>query len=215
MMQLPLPDVAETLERERFAAIHRFISEHRTRYLIFAARIEPNRADWRQVWDRLVFAILSANATLNDTIVAYRRARAQRGCANLADLSGMTAQKTYFINGLALDRSLLTVRRRHQESWNNYRIRLTQIPGLALTKASYAASLLYPLTADVACLDTWMQKALLTGTTRFGSLTWPEYRALENIVRRFARRHDISTALAQWMIWDCTRGTITSQEFLL
>jgi thermostable 8-oxoguanine DNA glycosylase len=92
------------------------------------------------------------------------------------------------------------------QNWHGYRLSLQhRFRGLGLAKASFAVALLYPLEADVACIDTWMQKVFL-GRESFKQLGLKDYMAVEARVRRYGRRFGVSTFLAQWMIWDHARG---------
>ena len=93
------------------------------------------------------------------------------------------------------------------ERWDAYRERLMRTtPGLGRAKAAFAVSLLYPTTADVACLDTWMCKVYL-GTDAFKSLGREQYEQVESEVRKVRNALTLpSTFLAQWMIWDHARG---------
>jgi hypothetical protein len=197
----------ESIEQEAAQAAHgaalAYLQAHRARYLDYAQAIEPDRRDWRAIWDRLAFAILSANTTVNLAVQALRRLRAFRGHAPRVSIPGIVPAKIDFLNALPRTdiRELL---RQPKESWGSYRSRLTAVPGLALTKASYAACLLYPLTADVACLDLWVQR-FLTGVVQ-PSPPAVRYLALEDQIRReFARPARVSVALAQWAIWDYAR----------
>jgi thermostable 8-oxoguanine DNA glycosylase len=90
-------------------------------------------------------------------------------------------------------------------------MRLKGIAGLGLAKASFAACLLYPLEADLACIDTHIQKVYL-GFDRFRSLNHATYCAVEEQIRELAQRVGISTFLAQWLIWDFSRGTVSSHD---
>ena len=80
-----------------------------------------------------------------------------------------------------------------------------EVLGLGLAKASFAACLLYPLDADLACIDTWIQKVFL-GNTGFKSLGLADYLLVESKIRTFANCFGVSTFLAQWLIWDHARG---------
>jgi thermostable 8-oxoguanine DNA glycosylase len=80
-----------------------------------------------------------------------------------------------------------------------------RVKGLGLAKASFAACLLYPLDADLACVDTWIQKVFL-GHTGFKSLSLGDYLLVESKIRTYANCFNVSTFVAQWLIWDHARG---------
>ena len=119
----------------------------------------------------------------------------------------MTPGKAKWINAIPLDPRCLA--RQPGESHHEQRLRLVGVPGLALTKASFAVALLDPLRADVACIDTHMQRVYL-GYRGFKSLKLREYLGVESKVRGVAQRHRVSTFVAQWAIWDHARGKVTT-----
>lgn len=73
---------------------------------------------------------------------------------------------------------------------------------------------IYPLTADLACLDTWMLKQFHLDTSLNGRMTWGEYCAVEAKIRKHAKRWKVGTFVAQWMIWDHARGSVESHSTL-
>jgi hypothetical protein len=204
--QLALPTVFEQEELARDTELTRYAIAHRNLYVTFARTITPYLESWPQVWDRLAFAILTANANTDHAVVALHLAQRARGSIGFHSIPGMTPDKARYVNKLPTGRAIFHWRKRKHEGWHRYRLRLMEIDGLAMTKASYAACLLYPLEAEVACLDTWMQK-LLTGVTGFDWLTADEYLEQERRLARWARTIEINLALAQWIAWDWLRGT--------
>jgi len=192
--------------------LDRYCATNRQRYLGMATLIEPNLHDWRHVWTRAAFAILSANATFKVAVAALSYATKRIGTADPEALSafGMVPQKAKWLNNLPIGaRALSTLLRAQSETtWYEYRLRLSRhIGGLGLAKASFCVALLYPTTADVACIDTHMQKVYL-GYSAFKTISVKAYLAVEAKVRTLAQRHDVGTFIAQWMIWDATRGKV-------
>lgn len=228
MIQLAFHDVVESVRDVGIARCIAFVAANRRRYRAMARAIDPDRSCRAAVWQRLAWAILTANATYESTIEALRRCAAC-GYGNdplppraLAGIPGMVPAKVDYLNVLPVGDGIFGLLRRPvwfggdrrvpEEPWDAYRLRLRRdVVGLELTKASYAACMLYPLDADVACVDTWIQK-IFTWTTRFRPLSLDEYRAIEAAVRVIARPAGVSTALCQWMLWDCVRGTTTDQR---
>ena len=202
-----LPGVFETADAETFKRVDWYMRQHRALYVGFARGIAPDlhRAD--DVWDRLAFAILTANTTVGAALRAFRIARLFRGLPPVPPVQGIVPVRRAYVNRLPLgDAALFALLRRTDEPWPVYRGRLVaSVPGLGLTKASYAACLLYPLDAEVACLDTWVQRVFLH-TTSFIWLRRDEYEAVERELIQLARRHGVCLALAQWMVWDWVRG---------
>lgn len=218
--QLTLPGALEHHVGSGAARADAFVRRHRARYLGMARAIDPDRGSRSAVWQRLAWAILTANASYEATVEALRRCAAY-GYGDdplppraLSGIPGMVPAKVGYLNALPRDAGVFRLLREGRapgEAWDAYRLRLrASVAGLALTKASYAAGLLYPLEADVACLDTWVQK-IFTWTTAFEWLSLDEYRRVEGAVRAIAARRRVSTFVAQWAIWDMVRGTTTDQ----
>ena len=103
---------------------------------------------------------------------------------------------------------------RNGDTWQEYRRRLTSLHGLGKAKATFAACLLYPLTADLACLDTWMMQHVGLPAEKNGRLTWPEYEQVEEHIRGYAREWGCNTFVAQWIVWDHERGTEQGHEVI-
>ena len=203
--QLALPSVLEEETRARDAALTAYAVRYRPLYMQYACAIAPDLSRWEDVWDRLAFSILTANAMVHDAVTAFHQARQSRRGVGFHGIAGMTPNKARYLNALPCGRPILRYRKRKDEGWLRYRMRLMTIDGLGVTKASYAACLLYPLEAEVACLDTWMQKLLL-GSKGFEWLTVDEYILAERRLARWARTVGINLALAQWIAWDWMRG---------
>jgi len=83
--------------------------------------------------------------------------------------------------------------------------------GLGLAKASFTACLLYPLTSDLGCVDTHICKVYL-GVQTFKQLSVKNYLLVEAKIRAIALRAGINTFLAQWLIWDHTRGAMMDHD---
>ena len=209
MAQLAFQSVLDDSFRERQRLIDRYCVENRERYQGFATLVTPSYMDWKAVWSRLAFAVLSANALFDFAVKALGYANRNIGHAEVDTLAnyGMVPAKADYINALPQGRATMDLLKWHAETWHTYRMRLTKVKGLGLAKASFAASLLYPLEADVACVDTHMQKVYL-GHAAFKSINLKTYLAVEDKVRKVAHRHSVNTFLAQWMIWDCVRGKV-------
>ena len=181
------------------------------KYQGFAAFIMPKLSSKSDVYIRLAFSIISANAPFDDSCKALKLVIRDKGKVLARDLlvyAGMTANKANWVNTVYWE-----CQRDHKqflkasESWQAYRLRLSkQIKGLGLCKASFAACLLYPLEADIACVDTWIQKVFL-GHMQFRQISIATYEQVESKIRSYARRFNINTFLAQWLIWDHARGS--------
>lgn len=210
-MQVALPGVLEHSFRERSRAIHRYVDANKDRYVAYATLITPDVTDDVAVWSRVAFSILSANTGFRQAQSALGYALQYRGTLDAYGLTkyGMVPAKADYLNAIP-DRAALI--RSVDETWHEYRVRLQRtVKGLGLAKASFAACLLYPLAADLACVDTHMQKVYL-GHTRFHDLRIADYLAVEEKVRKIARRHGVNTFLAQWMIWDHVRGATNDHD---
>lgn len=190
-----------------------YLQRNRERYLAYARVIEPDTTNWKHVWERLAFAILSANARFDNACAAlqYATDRAWNGGV-VRDFEltkfggGITGNRAGHLNLLPKGVRALELTKRIGETWDEYRGRLAHsVVGLGLTKASFAACLLYPLRADVCCLDIWMLRALAEPMPR--RWTYDNYVRLEDRVRVIALACNVNTFVAQWALWCWARGT--------
>jgi len=187
-----------------------YMAAHKLEYEVYAEAITPLNYTQDVIYSRLAFAILSANSPFEDSVKALNvvmKLYQREELVKSFDLIyyKQTPAKAQWLNKLARKdlRGLL----RGNETWHDYRLRLKKaVKGLGLAKASFAACLLYPLTADVACVDTWIQKVFL-GHTGFKTLGIKDYLLVEAKIRTYGACFSISTFLAQWLIWDHARGT--------
>ena len=209
--QLALDGVLEHSFQEHQRVLTRYIFANKGRYSQFARAITPDLSNPNDVWDRLAFAILSARAPFGASIQALQYAASCRGQATphaLVQWQGMYPRKAEYLNALPQGPAINGLLR-NGDTWFEYRLRLqATVKGLGLAKASFAASLLYPLESDLACIDTHMQRVYL-GTSSFHSLPLRTYLTIEGKVRRLGQETAVNTFLAQWLIWDCARGTVS------
>ena len=208
MKQLDLEPIVRQAFSKRRKAINAYIGANREKYIAFATMLTPSETDEKAILSRVAFAVLSANASLEDAIKALgycleRYAQVENVESDVLRTYHMIGAKADWVNRLWY-RTNFEDLLRQGDSWNDYRLRLRHVKGLGLTKASFAACLLYPLEADLACVDTWMQKVFL-GNPSFKTLKLVNYRRVESQIRRIARTFRVSTFLAQWMIWDHAR----------
>lgn len=214
MKQLAFMSLLDHAFRERQRAIDRYIRQYRGMYLEMARRIQPDPKNWNHVYSRASFAILSANAQFEDAVAALGYVNRHKGHADpkAIRIYGMFPAKATYCNAIPVGSDVLAWARQSGESYHDHRLRLWKtVDGLGLCKASFLTALLDPLKADVACLDTHMQKVYF-GYTSFKDLSLSAYLSAENKVRRVAQRHEISTFLAQWCIWDHVRGKVTEHS---
>lgn len=205
-----------TILNDAFAQYERkifiFMATNREKYEGFARlNLEPKSHSRDEVLQRIAFAILSANAPFDYTIKALNVVIKKDGKIHARDIMfyKMVPAKAKYIRELYAIPTQVLLRQR-DESWHEYRMRLkARVKGLGLAKASFAASLLYPLEADLACVDTWIQKVFL-GHTGFKSLGLMDYLTVEAKIRTYANAFGCSTFLAQWMIWDHARKETNS-----
>lgn len=209
-----------TILNDAFAQYERRIAqymfENKEKYEGFARVITPGAYTDDEIFHRITFAILSANAPFDDSVKALNvciKKREQGIAVKPADIVWFkqVPAKAKYIN--ALNRMNIHGLVRWDglgETWHDYRMRLKKIvKGLGLAKASFAACLLYPLDADLACVDTWIQKVFM-GHTGFKNLGIADYLLVESKIRTFANCFGISTFLAQWLIWDHARGNVSN-----
>ena len=214
MKQLELNTIVRHSFKVREKRIRKYVRENKAKYIDFALRITPKLTDPAQIWDRMAFAILSANCNFEMAVKALAYATECKGNAVAKDIArfSMVPRKAEYLNKLPRGIAILQYLKRDSESWCDYRWRLkSRILGLGLAKATFAACLLYPLKADLGCVDTHMCKFYLNLTT-FQTLSLKKYRSIETKIRAIAKRARINTFLAQWLIWDHTRGIVSDHN---
>ena len=214
MKQLALDSIVRHSFKVREKRIRKYVRENKDKYTGFALRITPKLTDPAQVWDRLAFAILSANCGFEYAVKALAYATTRKGNLIAKDIArfGMVPRKAEYLNKLPRGIDILEYLKGDNESWCDYRWRLkSRILGLGLAKATFAACLLYPLEADLGCVDTHMCKFYLN-LTGFQTLSLKKYRSIEAKIRAIAKRAQINTFLAQWLIWDHTRGIVSDHD---
>ena len=200
-----------------FGPIQAYMGKNVLLYSKQAQQIKPNLEDPKDVWNRITFSILSANTPfetsvkgLNYAITCFD-AGIELQSEVLTKLGAMVPDKAHYVNALPRNGGIFQYLKQ-REGWHYYRIRLRDsIKGFGLTKASFAACLLYPTMADLACIDTWLQKVFL-GRTGFKTLGENDYLSVENKIRELAHSYGIHTFLAQWLIWDYRRGEVTDHD---
>lgn len=212
-----LNDVFAQYERR----IAQYIFANKEKYEGFAHVITPGKYTDDEIFYRVAFAILSANSPFDDSVKALNiciKKREQGIAVKPQDIVWFkqVPAKAKYINRLnridlqSLLRGENLLHKDKLETWHEYRIRLKHsVKGLGLAKASFAACLLYPLDADLACVDTWIQKVFM-GHTGFKNLGIADYLLVESKIRTFANCFGISTFLAQWLIWDHVRGNVSN-----
>ena len=197
-----------------------YCKKNRQLYLDMGATIEPDRDDWRQVWDRVAFSILSANAPFDGTVRALKfmawRRDGERDITDDIVLSmcrGMTKSKLRYVEALPTRYDCDTLCQSPSPDWDTYRLRLRDsIKGLGLAKATFAACLLYPTTADIACVDVHIHR-LFTGVQKAPHRIAPhKYLAIEDNIRRIGRDTGLPTFLCQWALWDWARGKVEDHQ---
>lgn len=192
-----------------------YMLANKAKYQGLASVITPSLKDSKAIYLRLAFAILSANSPFAASCEALKVANEKPGkirWQDLSVLSGMTPGKAEWCNTVYWNcqRDPKQYLKAPSETWQGYRLRLAKtVKGLGLAKASFAACLLYPLTADLACIDTWMEKVFL-GYSSFKQLNLATYELVESKVRAYANKLGCNTFLAQWMIWDHARGEVNT-----
>ncbi len=211
--QLAFTSVLEDSFRSHERRLLRYMAENVEKYKVYGRMITPALNDPIAVYSRIAFAILSANVPFKDSVKALNVAIEQRGKLGKFDLAPyrMVPAKADYCNELwekltAIGYPLAYWLKRTEEPWSDYRYRLQRtFKGLGIAKASFAVCLLYPLEADLACVDTWIQKVFL-GHTGFQQLGERAYEQVEAKIRTYGVKFGVSTFLAQWMIWDHARG---------
>jgi len=213
-MQLQFDSIVRQSFKVRAKHIRKYVKDNKTKYRKFALKITPDRTDPAQVWDRIAFAILSANVGFEQGVRALKYASGCKGKADSYKIMkfGMVPRKAEYLNLLPLGPEIFKYLKEETETWNEYRLRLKKdILGLGLAKASFTACLLYPLDADLGCVDTHICKIYLN-LQAFKTLSLKKYMRVEQKIRAVASRFKINTFLAQWLIWDHTRRMVSDHD---
>jgi thermostable 8-oxoguanine DNA glycosylase len=206
--QLQIDSVIDHSFKTRQKKIARYVKDNKEKYRQFASNISPDLSDPWQIWDRIAFSILSANCSFEQAVRALAYATKCKGnCESEVLIKfGMVPRKAEYLNKLPIGAEIFRLLKSDSEDWNQYRLRLkSEVLGLGLAKSSFTACLLYPLTADLGCIDTHICKVYL-GVQAFTQLGIKNYLLVESKIRAIAKRAGINTFLAQWLIWDHTRG---------
>lgn len=222
-----LPGMRDYIGQEWRGRLDKYASRNRSKYLGFARFIEPTDYNAEEVYRRVAFSILSVQAPFD------------LGCAAFNTVAGLSwhARENYDIlkaavgsliyqevkaTGLLLAAGQCAKSNGHTlylkaepETWDTYRRRIARtVYGLGKAKGSFLACLLYPLQADIACLDTWILRRFGFPPEKNGHLTWEEYLGAEKQIRKLAQKWDVSTFIAQWIIWDADRGSTQDHSLL-
>lgn len=226
-----LPGMRDYIGREWRDRLDTYARRNRGKYLGFARFIEPVHYSAEEVYRRATFSILSVQSPFDRACEVYHvvvgLTQAQR---NDFDVLRVAVASLLYAPMKATGLLLLVeqVRKDHRlylrdpeldytlpGAWDLYRRRLArEVFGLGKAKGSFLACLLYPLEADLACLDTWILRRFGFPPEKNGHLTWPEYLGAEVQIRKLARKWDVSTFIAQWIIWDCDRGQTEDHSVL-
>lgn len=207
-----------TILNDAFAQYERrivaYIFANKLKYEGFAQVITPDLTSPDAIYSRIAFAILSANSPFEDSVKALAVAMKNKGKVAPGDIVWFkqVPAKAKFLNEAwrLISAKPSQFLKENDETWHSYRLRLKlSFKGLGLAKSSFAACLLYPMQADIACVDTWIQKVFL-GHTGFKSLGLSDYLLVESKIRTYANCFGISTFLAQWLIWDHARGNVST-----
>jgi len=214
LKQLQLESIIAQSFASKERAISRYVNANKAKYRAFAMKITPDLDNPFEVWDRIAFAILSANCAFEQGVRALAYATECKGSAEAQVIVkfGMVPRKAEFINQLPVGSGIFALLKSESEDWNQYRLRLKNtVLGLGLAKASFAACLLYPLEADLGCVDTHICKIYLR-VSHFTKLGVANYLKVEAKIRAIALKAKINTFLAQWLIWDHTRGLVSDHN---
>lgn len=191
-----------------------YIRDHADTYQGFAHLLRTDPQDPETLTSRVAFAILSVQTPFDracEGLKAFMElSPEERKSVRLVERALPTLlYKEVKVRGLTeLAHNPKRAAYDPAETWKEWRARLARdFHGLGLAKASFAIGLLYPESADVACLDTHMMQILGVPELN-GKLKRAKYEHYEDKVRAIARMFDLPTFLTQWLIWDHKRGKV-------
>jgi hypothetical protein len=214
-----------TIER----AVRTYCENNGETYYRMASAISPDLSNWRTAWDRVAFAILSAHVRFDSAYKALELCIAARDNPLTAEdnyhyaaAKGIRLQQIEWVRRLPspynADHSWIEFTRsgtatNSPEPWHDYRLRLQRsFRGLGIAKATFAACLMYPLQADLACVDVHIHR-LFTGIQKAPhDMSLKYYLEIEDSVRAVGRDVGLPTFLTQWATWDWARGHIETHD---
>jgi thermostable 8-oxoguanine DNA glycosylase len=192
-------------------------SERYKAYLEHFNAITPKSG--REVFNRFIFSYLSVqlswekNVSLYKMLEDYEWANGPEGVVSVFREIGAGFHKTrpfamdLFAKRYSHDYSLLL--KSPTESWETYRTRLVaSIPGLAHTKVSFAAEMIYPEQSRLICLDRHMLGNVYgVKRTKHGiQCTYRDYKRYERAWCRGCDKRGVAPAVARLAYWDKFKG---------
>jgi hypothetical protein len=190
-----------------YRPIHAYLRKKAPQFRVYSLGIKPDHADRRAVLSRVSFAILSANCPFEQSVKALDyvlETDFQPDEERMGEFRCIP-EKAAWIRAIAA-RPFQGFLRHESETWQTYRERIMRTtPGLGRCKASFAVALLYPDTANVVVIDTWICKTYF-GTDAFVSISKHNYERVERDVIRIGKAHGLCGFQAHWAIWAFSSG---------
>jgi thermostable 8-oxoguanine DNA glycosylase len=214
MKQLEFTDILDHSFRRYERDMTSYLVNNRDFYLGSAERIKPAFYSEAEIYSRLAFAMLSANCSFEQArkALTYVTSRQGRTIDRKTFIKfGMVPVKIDFVSSL-FHSDLKGLLKADSETWSDYRMRLCEVRGLGLAKASFGACLLYPTESDLACIDTWIYKIFKRFPFNRGNPRIDHYLFIEEKIRGYAEIANVNTFVAQWSIWDFARKTVTNHD---
>ncbi len=183
--------------------------------------IDEHTAHWQglipstaeEIWSRIEFAGISPRVTYSVNVKAFKYLSFDRDL-HYNSYSSMLKALKHCGTGIykvktkcLLDTYSKYVKdprqflKQQDETWQTYRNRITaEVYGLGYAKASFAVELLYPLQAEVVCLDTHILK--LFGIKNRSIQDKEDYQAFEHEFLLKCKELNIPPPIARNIIWN-------------
>lgn len=180
-------------------------------YRKYFASIKPKRK--MDVYNRFIFAFCSVHTTWERNIIGYDMLKntyhsdevATKDLIRKAGL-GLTNNRARFITTFTEDfnGNYKQFLKQSSETWNGYATRLQKrILGLGHAKTRFAIELIYPNTADIACVDTHIIQWAKQNPNKMNKTL---YDKIETGWKNHAAKHGMKPVEARWRFWDKKQG---------
>ena len=187
-----------------------YAREHKAVYVDYCQRIASSSvSDVR----RMEFAILSAHCPFDKAVAAWYGIE---GAVTADEISAAIRRAGLGLTKFKTD-AIVALRQRTDvaptgdcRKWRD----TTKVKGLGLSKASFAACLVQPLTSNVVCVDTHMFQCYEGRVPSSKDLMGKRYAAVENKILGEAEVVGMPAFAYQWAVWDYQRGTTEIHSFL-
>lgn len=181
------------------------------KYSDYWNRIRPKTPE--DVYNRWLFSFLSVHTTWQSNVRAFQKLKDRTWGNDKAKLQSLIVE-----SGVGLTRirtegiwkfhndfweyPQLWIKHK-SESWVEFRDRLSKRSfGIGLTKTAFSCEMIYPLEAEVVCLDAHILKIYEYEYRKKGAPGYTDYRKMENHWATKCKELKIPSPIARSIVWD-------------